>query len=350
MSDKKTFSTGPKHLTIFISRDMEKDGYISYYTDSGKRRRISRGINIPKTYEGRVAVAELMAQKIIREYVPTKSLEVRAWEWLEGRKMFLRKKSYYGYQSKLRIFLRWKGNRPMSIDVVSEYFNYRRERVGSATLHDDQIYLRKIFNSVTDHRFFDHLELPQVQSETKEHYNVGQIDIIRKHLERVDPQLWFACKCVYYLFLRPGSELRLMKVHHFDVTRKKVKVPASISKTRRMEYIKIPPSFVDDVRDYIADKRPNDFMFPAVYAEGKPIGPNTMMNRYRKAMDKLGFGPGYTMYSWKNTGAIDLIDNGIHPKKLSLQMRHSSLEMTDRYLKRMGVIDMRDEDLPFTTI
>lgn len=350
MSDKKTFPAGPRHLTIHVSRDMSKHAFISYWTDDGKRRRVSDGLNIPQTYKGRMAVAELKVQEIIREYVPTKEIETLAKEWVDGRKGFLRKKSYYGYQSKLRIFLRWKGSRPMSPETVKDYFAYRRNLVSAGTLHDDKIYLRRIFSSVSDVAFFDHIDLPKVRPETKQHYTKEQIGIIRTHLQEEDPQLWFACKCIFYLFLRPGSELRLLRVHHFDLSRRKVKVPANISKNNKLDYILIPPGFVQHIREFIGDKRPNEFMFPGVFDKESPIGANTMMKRYRRMMDELGFGPGYSMYSWKNTGAIDLVDNGAHPKKISLQMRHSSLEMTDRYLARMGVLDMRDHDLPFSNI
>jgi integrase len=342
MSDKKTFSPGPRRLSVHVSKDLTVKPYVSYYDDQGKRVRVYTGLSVPQTYEGRVAAAELLRQKIIREYVPVRSLEVRAWEWIESRKPHLRQKSYYGYCSKLRIFLRWKGERRMTPQLVSEYFQYRSEKVAGGTLHDDKIYLARVFDSITEDRFFDHIELPKFTAVTKQHYQRRHIKVIEQHLRLHDPALWFACQCVYYLFIRPGSELRLLKVHHFDLDEWRVHIPPNISKTHKSEYVMIPKAFRNDVEEFLEMRMPNEYVFPAVHEEGRPIGKNTFTTRYRKHMKHLCFGMQYSMYGWKNTGAIACVKAGVHPKILQLQLRHSSLEMTDRYLRKMGIMDMGD--------
>ena len=334
--------TGPRLLRIFVSTDLSKRPYVSYYTPDGKKVRTSKGLNTEKTYEGRLAAAEALAEEIRSTYVPHKAIEERAWDWIESRKPYLRTKSYYGYQSKLRVFLSWKGNRKMSKELVTEYFAYRASRVAGGTLKDDQIYLNRVFSSITEERYFDHLNLPKFSAVTRRRYQPRQIARIKAYLTEEDPMLWFACQCVYYLFIRPGSELRLLQAHHFNLDEWQVNIPPHISKNGKNDYVVIPEPFRQEVEDYVGDMLPSEFVFPAVFESGKPIGKNTMMNRYRRHMDALGFGFQYSMYGWKNTGAIACVNKGIHPKHLQLQLRHSSLEMTDRYLRRMGVKDMGD--------
>lgn len=328
---------------------MRQAAYVSYWTTAGKRVRTSRGVNSKKTYEGRLQACLELKASIIDNFQPVLSVEEKAWAWIESRKPHLRKKSYYGYQSKLRMFLAFKGDRPMSVRVVDEYFDHRRGRVAGGTLADDKIYLARVFGGVTNVDYFSHLELPRYVAETKKHYQRHHISIIRDHLLTHDPDLWFACQCVYYLFLRPGSELRLLKVHHFDLDEMRVHVPPHVSKTGRNEYIRIPKQFQQAVMSQLGHRSPTEWLFPGVFDDTKPIGGNTMMTRYRKHMLQLGY-PHYTMYGWKNTGGIDLARKNISPKKLQIQMRHSSLEMTDRYLRRMGFNDLTDEDLDFTPI
>jgi integrase len=349
MISKKTLPAGLTRITINVPKDLHQDAYVSYWTTEGKRHRTSQGIGSQKTYEDRLQAALELKASIIDNFQPITPIEKRAWAWIESRKPFLRQKTIYGYQSKLRIFLEWKGTRAISRDLVSEYLAFRGGRVAGGTLHDDKIYLARIFNSLTPVKYFDHVELPGFHAETKRHYQSRHISIIREHLQQQDPMLWFACQCVYYLFIRPGSELRLLQGKHFDIDNWRVNVPADISKTARNEFIKIPPGFREEVEAFVADVRPSDYVFPGVFDDTRPIGKNTMMTRYRKHMQHLGFHD-YTMYGWKNTGGIDLAKKNVNPKKLQIQMRHSSLEMTDRYLRRMGFNDLTDDDLNFTKI
>ena len=339
----------PHPITIHVPRDGGNNVYVSYYTTERKRVRISRGLNKIVGYNARWKAARQLADSIEEQYRQEKPLEHQLDEWVKSRKPFLREKSYYGYRSKIGIFLRFVGERRISKSLITEYFTHRAGFVSSGTLHDDYIYLRRAFAGITDEDFFGHIDIPSANPETKKHYRRRQIVKIKAYLEREDPNLWFACQCVYYLFIRPGSELRLLKVHHFDLDEWRVHIPPSISKNRKNDYVLIPDQFRDDVEDYLEDKLPGDFLFPAkqVSRAGKPIGKNTMMNHYRKHMKALGFGLGYSMYSWKNTGAIACVKAGVHPKILQLQLRHSSLEMTDRYLRRMGLKDMGDLAVKF---
>jgi len=342
MSDKKTFPTGPTRITLYVPRDMSRRPHVSYYDDSGRRIRITAGLSTPQTYEGRLAAARLLSQEIVKNYVPTLSLEVRAMNYIEERKPHLRVKSYYTASSKLRIFLRWKGERKITKELVSEFFAWRADTVSGGTLHDDRTTLSRIFDAVTADRFFSHVELPKFHPQTKQHYQRRHIKVIGEHLREHDHSLWFACQCVYYLFLRPGSELRRLKVHHFDLDEWRVQIPPDVSKTNRNEFVMIPKAFRHDVEMFFEDRMPNEWIFPGVFEPENPVGPNTFTTRYRKHMNALGFGAQYSMYGWKNTGAIACVKAGVHPKILQMQLRHSSLEMTDRYLKRMGVLDMGD--------
>lgn len=357
MSSKKNLRPGPASLSIYCPRDLGKRPHVSYYDEDGRRVRITKGLSKGKTHATRLKACQELAQRLREEFTPVKTLDDRCWDWIESRRPYLRPKSYYGYQSKLRMFLKWKEERKMSRDLVSEYFAHRAGRVAGGTLKDDQIYLNRVYSSVTSEDYFSHLDLPRFYAVTRKHYQQRQIKMIREHLEVHDPQLWFVCQCVYYLFIRPGSELRLLRGHHFDLDEWRVNIPPSISKNRKNDYVTIPVQFRSEVENYLYDISPNEYIFPSIRRGGKdfnrkdkPISANTLMSRYRKHMDTLRFGREYSLYGWKNTGAIACVKAGIHPKILQLQLRHSSLEMTDRYLRRMGIKDTGDLAEKFPSI
>ena len=77
---------------------------------------------------------------------------------------------------------------------------------------------------------------------------------------------------------------------------------------------------------------------------------NTLPNHYRAYMRKMGFGSEYSLYSWKHTGAIACVQAGVHVKQLQIQLRHSSLEMTDRYLRQLGVNDLEELENQFPSL
>lgn len=342
MSDEKKFL--PHRISIYCSTDISRKGYVSFYDDDGKRQRVYGDANQAKDYATRLQRLEALRDSIIDAYRPVRPIEERALAMLEDKRPDFRKKTYYGYSSKLGVFLRWKGKRPMSKQVVGEFFQYldRSDRVGNSTRNDYRRILAWVFDQLGDDRFFADIEDRRYSPKTRKHFQRHQIGVIRQHLEVKDPNLWFMCQCVYYLFIRPNSELRLLKVMHFELDDWRVNIPPDISKTRRNEFVIIPKSFRDEVLQFLHGRRPGEYLFPGVFDQEKPIGPNTMMGRFRKELDLLGFGREYSMYSWKNTGAIACVKAGVHPKILQIQLRHSSLEMTDRYLKRMGILDVGD--------
>ncbi|MEN7551857.1 hypothetical protein AAG747_28330 [Rapidithrix thailandica] len=45
-----------------------------------------------------------------------------------------------------------------------------------------------------------------------------------------------------------------------------------------------------------------------------------------------------TLYSWKHTGVVNAYRAGVDIKTLQSQLRHHSLEMTDIYLRSLGMV------------
>ena len=340
MSDEKNFL--PRRLRIYCPDSLDTRGYVTYYDHQGKRCRVCGDANQAPTNKIRRQRLEALRDQIIADYVPELTLEEKVVEWLERIRPEYRLKTYYEYRSKSQIFLRFLEGREVTREVVTEFFEHldKEHQIGNSTRNDYWRVLRRVINQFTKEDFFDHIQRRRFVPVTKKHFQRHQIAQLRDHLSVKDPDLWFCCQCVYYLFIRPNSELRLLKVMHFEIDDWRVNIPPHISKTARNEYVMIPQVFRAEVLQFVQGKRPGDYLFPGLRDPSKPIGTNTFMGRFRRELNLLGYGKGYSLYSWKNTGALACIKAGIHVKYLQLQLRHSSLEMTDRYLKRMGIQDM----------
>ena len=50
----------------------------------------------------------------------------------------------------------------------------------------------------------------------------------------------------------------------------------------------------------------------------------------------------HKFYSWKHTGAVQMVKNGIHIKYIQVQGRWHDLDQVNSYLRQLGMIDMQE--------
>ena len=157
---------------------------------------------------------------------------------------------------------------------------------------------------------------------------------LKEAIEPVDPQLWQACEIQYYCAIRPGTELRLMKIGWIDFERKKLRVPVAEAKSSRVDIVDVPTFLIEKLSEFrMYDK--------SLYLFGKwgrpgtdPLGQNTMRNRFNRYREALNISGDHKYYSWKHTGAIQLLDNGMQPHDLKGHLRHQSFATTEVYIKK----------------
>ena len=160
-----------------------------------------------------------------------------------------------------------------------------------------------------------------------------------RYMTEKQPELALFCKFVYFTFIRPG-ELRLIRVGDVLLDEKEIRIPGKVSKNRKTEHVVIPDAFFPDL-EYLYYRGPGEYLFPSQKRPGHAYGKDVMYRRHEKVLQALSFGRGFSLYSWKHTGAVALVKQGnVNVKELQLQLRHSSLEQTDRYLRQMGVKDL----------
>lgn len=68
-----------------------------------------------------------------------------------------------------------------------------------------------------------------------------------------------------------------------------------------------------------------------------PASANYFSMLFKPFKDKFGLGPDHTLYSWKHTRAIHLIQDGVQPYELMKMFRHSDLATTSLYLRDLGL-------------
>jgi integrase len=165
-------------------------------------------------------------------------------------------------------------------------------------------------------------------------------------MDEEDRQLALACRFEYYCGLRPGREIRFLKVGDIDFRRgySKVRVMVENSKVDRRREVTLPDAFLD----YLLTEWQLDACDRNFYVIGKyrapgvlPVGKNTLRYRFAKIREKLGMPLEYKFYSMKHTGATTIAEQGEPIINIRDHLGHTDIRTTEIYLKRHGVSESR---------
>ena len=147
---------------------------------------------------------------------------------------------------------------------------------------------------------------------------------------------------VYYCFLRPGQEVRLLKGKYFNFSGGVIRVPAEIVKVNRAKTVTMPDHLIEVLRKYGVDKAdPDLYLFGRHGTFGiKPISVNMLTWRFNKYRDALGLSKGIHLYSAKHTGNNAMIQFANITEVMN-QNGHTNLNTTQRYLcKKIGLFNV----------
>jgi len=125
----------------------------------------------------------------------------------------------------------------------------------------------------------------------------------------------------------------ILILHAFHKTNN---VPAEVSKNAKNDHVDIPEPFIPVLEEFLANINDKDFIFPGRIKD-KPVAADIMTRTHKTFLNRLGFDDQHTLYSWKHTGVVQAYLAGVDIKSIQRQCRHSSIEMTDNYLKSLGL-------------
>lgn len=159
---------------------------------------------------------------------------------------------------------------------------------------------------------------------------------LKNAIKPKEPWLWLACEMLYYCAIRPGTEMRLMKVGDIDLERKTICVRAELAKNKTTEMVVFPDELLNHMLSLNLDQYDKDLYLFGKYGSPAiiPMGKNTMRNRFNLYRDALKISSDKKFYSWKHSGALSAIDNGASIYEVKDQLRHRSIMTTEEYLKK----------------
>lgn len=311
--------------------DLNKRWYIEW-KENGKRRRIAVS---GKTKDARYKRYRDLMLGLAPSPKPIwyRKMEKKITTFLKSNRPIWRKKTYQGYSSKLRQFMKFASSYEHleTLDEVIEmFFESRKQKLNPTTYNDYITLLSRLWELKNVHP----LKSNPVPAR---YFSVSQAAFISKKIKQKNKDLWVFVQAIYYCFIRP-AELRQLKVGHLIMEEGKILIPSKISKNKKEQYVAIPKCFLPILQEYIEGKLPNQYVF----GTGKRmIGINTMSRRHQVLLQKLDIDTNrYKLYSWKHTGVVTAYRAGIGLKELQIQLRHHSLDQVNEYMRQLGAWDL----------
>lgn len=259
------------------------------------------------------------------------------------------------YRSKLRTFYIWLCQRSLGdVDVtgisnqdIIDFFNFlidKRKLSGRSIKKYRQI-LFNLFELIIEEKglrinpVYKIPECNRINDQAPRPIQKYDVEDFKIHIQKHDPQLWMAIEFQYYCYLRPGTELRFLKIGDIDFGRGLIFINRQNFKTRRENVKEVPEHFLRKLRgEYQLHTYPRDFyVFGQDYKPGiQHIGKNNLRFRFVRYRKDLNMPSEYKLYSWKHTGGVMASEAGIPEKDISDQMGHTNLKTTSTYLKAKG--------------
>jgi len=341
-----------------------KDWYISYYvknpaTQKLKRKRIKLNRIKSKIQRRRYS------KKLILEI--NKKLE-NGWNpfieqsapkaytnifdiykiWLDVKKKELRDDSMRVYKSFVTIitnFLKKKSNTDVyyvinfdkrtAVDFMNYLYNIRN--VSGRTYNSYLSYANTLFNWMLENSYVNNNPFQGIRKKketTKKRVLIPIEDRkkIKKYLLKNDKYFLATLMLEYYALLRPKEILNL-EIKNFMFEISLIYVPAKVSKNGKERLITISDALLPYLTVLNLDLHDKSLIaFSQNLRPGKKIKRTKYMGyRWSNMRKILNFPDTYHMYSLRDSGIVQMLQDGISIDEVAKQADNSSLEMTSKY-------------------
>lgn len=232
--------------------------------------------------------------------------------------------------------------REVTEEVVTVYFTELQQTLAGKTINTRLAVLKHAFCWFVNSGYiktnpFDKIKKFSFQSEGKLPFSYAEADKLKTYFKETDLQLYLFVQFMYYTLARP-NEIRQLKIDDINLSSNRILFRGDISKNKKSQYVVIPPTLRTIILEYdMLNKPTNSYLFQK--NGGGCYNRHFFSRRHTRYIRELGYSSNFSLYSWKSTGAIAAVKAGVNIKDLKEQLRHSSLDMTDIYLRNIGVYD-----------
>lgn len=274
--------------------------------------------------------------------------------FLEPKLLQLSEKSVLDYKSKMRLFFQWlesigrKEIFPCEVthEIISDYIIYLIEtrKLEKRTILKSKQHIRQFFDFLVNEKIIEVnpcFNLPDArQKEDHSAQPMAQYEAshLLEYIKSQDKQLYLFCAMIFYCAIRPGKELRLLKIKDINFFTGNICIREENAKVN-LGFVTMPAKLIEILIEMnVSINNREYYLFGKEGKPGtEPWGKNHFRVEFNKHRDAIGFPKEYKLYSWKCTGGILFSMSGAPLAAVRDHFRHKSTAYTDIYLtKKMG--------------
>lgn len=269
--------------------------------------------------------------------------------FLRAKKRELRADSMRSYKSFISSFSSWlksTGNDKMYVAKFNrlnaiEYMDYlyQEKEVSNSTWNNYLVFHRLLFTWMVDNQYCVENHFHDLKKKTigdkkrivipeKTRYQ------IKDHLEAHDYDFLMVCLFVFHALIRP-KEIANLKRSSFDLKNQTIFISGSYSKNKKDRVITIPNALMPYLKEWNFNNAALDqYIFGTNFKPGKtPVCSRRFSKKWEKLRTEIGMPTKMKLYSLRDSGIIQMLNDGISPEEVMKQADHSSLAITTVYAK-----------------
>lgn len=261
----------------------------------------------------------------------------------------LRKESQASYISTVGIFETWlkrNGLLAEPIKLINQRYAVKfltdritHDRISNRTHNNNLLVLRSIFNylkqyQIVDENPFTGIHTKKAAAKRRQYIPEDWMHKISAYLYEHHRPLYFVAQLCEKCGIRPGEATRL-KIGNFNFGDNVLIMHSDQSKNKKTEYVTIPKQLNAQLQEHFRSVPIDAFLFgpsSTMVPSPKQASSRVYFRQWSEMRKQLGVPAAYTLYSNKDTGITNLLREGKKPLSVKDQFRHSSLDMTSKYL------------------
>lgn len=269
--------------------------------------------------------------------------------FLRSKKKELRSDSFRSYNSFVSCLKHWLvSTGRLNLNTASfnkmdarEYMDHLEndKTLKSKTMNNYLGFNRSVFAWLLEHQYCveNHfLDIKKKATSEKERIVIPEKvrNEIKEYLQVKDYDYWIVCLLVFHALIRP-KEIANLKPLAFNLDNQTIFISGQFSKNKKDRVITIPNALLPALRNWNFNGAAVDqYIFSENFSPGnKPINARRFSKKWDALRGKLRLPKTMKLYSLRDSGIIQMLNDGISPEEVMKQADHSSLEITTVYTK-----------------
>jgi integrase len=216
---------------------------------------------------------------------------------------------------------------------------YEQKKLSNKSYNNYLTFFRALFNWFKDMGYcnanvFKGIKKKKQQKKQRCLVNPRTRTQIKMYFREHHKHMHVASLLIYHSLIRP-NELTHLKPSHFNLANQTIFIPAEGSKNGNDRIATIPDvMMLELIQSRILEINSNMYVFGKGWEANKlRIDPREFTREWRKMRDALGLDEAIKLYSLRDSGIVQMLNDGISPEEVMKQADHHSLEMTTIYAK-----------------